>query len=84
MLDEANQRFEAAIVELHRRVDEGQLEGMLDLNQAISALEVEQKTLERIPTWPWQPDTARWLITALLLPMVLWVIQFVLQRVMNP
>jgi hypothetical protein len=84
LLDEAALRFEAAIVELHQRMDSGKLEGMTDMNMAIASLELEQNALNRIPTWPWQPETVRWLVTALVLPLGLWIIQFVLQRLLGP
>jgi hypothetical protein len=84
LLGEAALRFEAAIAGLHQRMDSGKLEGMTDLNMAIASLELEQNALNRIPTWPWQPETVRWLVTALVLPLGLWIIQFVLQRVLGP
>jgi hypothetical protein len=40
--------------------------------------------LERIPTWPWRPETLRLLITALVLPLGLWLAQFILQRLLGP
>jgi len=83
LLDECSIRVETAIAELHRRVDSGGLEGMDDLNNTISSLEIEQNLLERIPTWPWRPETVRLLITALALPLGLWFIQYVLQRLMG-
>ena len=47
-------------------------------------LEIEQKALRRISTWPWQPETVRWLVTALVLPLGLWLVQYFLQRVLGP
>lgn len=84
LLDECSVRIEAAIAVLHRRVDSEGLEGMDDLNKTISSLEIEQNLLEKIPTWPWRPETVRLLITALALPLGLWFIQYVLQRWMGP
>lgn len=84
LLDEANQRFETTIHELHRRVDDKQLDKIAELNTTVTTLEKEMNILRKIPTWPWQPETVRWLITALVLPLGLWVIQFVLQRVLAP
>jgi hypothetical protein len=84
MLDEASLRLEAAIVELRQRMDSGKLEGMTDLNMAIASLELKQNALNRVSTWPWQPETVRWLVTALVLPLALWIIQFVLQRILGP
>ena len=40
LLDESSLRLEAALVELHDRVDRGDLEGMMDLNFAIASLEI--------------------------------------------
>ena len=83
-LDEIALRLRAAAVDLHRRVDDGRFEGMDDLNNAMACLEIERGAVERIPTWPWQPETVRLLITALALPMGLWVVQLVLQRLLKP
>ncbi len=82
-LSDCSLHLEGTIVELHQRLDSGELEGMGDLNTAIASLEVEQTALTRIPTWPWQPETVRALATALLVPLGLWAIQFVLQRLLS-
>jgi hypothetical protein len=84
LLEEVNQRFEAIIGELHRRVDAGELDQMNDLRLTMTNIEMELNALKGIHTWPWQPETVRWLITALVLPLGLWLIQFVLQRVLAP
>jgi hypothetical protein len=84
MQNEAALRFEAIVSELHKRVDSGNLDGMDTLNDAISSLEVERDALKKMPTWPWPPETVRLLITALALPLGLWLIQFFLQRAFAP
>jgi hypothetical protein len=84
LMDEANRRLEATIQELHRRVDGGEHEKVGELNTTLAALQTELAALKGIPTWPWQPETVRWLITALVLPLGLWLIQSVLQRVLSP
>jgi hypothetical protein len=48
--------------------------------KVISVLETERDMLKRISTWPWQPETLQFLMTALLLPLLLWIIQYVLQQ----
>jgi hypothetical protein len=65
-------------------VDAGELDQMNDLRVTMTNLEMELNTLKGIHTWPWQPETVRWLITALVLPLGLWLIQSVLQRVLAP
>jgi hypothetical protein len=83
LLNECSLRFEAGILDLHRRMDEGKLEGMSELNSALASLEIEQNALNGISTWPWEPETVRLLITALALPLGLWIVQFVLERVLG-
>ncbi len=80
-LAEASSRFEAATLELHRRLDSGRLVHMDDLNKAVATLEIEQNALRRIPTWPWQPGALRAVVAALLLPVAIWALQTLLGRV---
>ncbi|UCC62714.1 MAG: hypothetical protein JSV36_18490 [Anaerolineae bacterium] len=82
MLDQVSLRLEAAFVELHQRVDKGKLE-VDDLAKVISLLETERDMLKGISTWPWQPETLRYLVTALVLPLLLWIIQYVLQLILG-
>jgi hypothetical protein len=84
ILDENALRFEAAIQELHQSVDSGELKELGITNTALATLESERGLLNRIPTWPWQPETVRMLFTALALPLGLWIAQYVLQRVLGP
>jgi hypothetical protein len=84
LLGEGSQRLKATIAELHRRVDAGELRGMDDMNKAIASLEIEQHIISKIPTWPWQPETARLLATALLLPLGMWITQAILNVIMGP
>jgi hypothetical protein len=83
LLGEGSLRLEASIVELQGRMDSGKLEGMDDLYKAIAGLQIQQNALDKIPTWPWEPETVRLLITALALPLGLWIAQFVLQRLLG-
>ena len=82
-LNENGQHFETATAALHRDVDAGNLENSTRLKDALTGLEIERNLLQKIPTWPWQPETLRGLITALLLPVVAFLIQFVLQRLLG-
>lgn len=84
LLEEANQRYEAMIGELHQRVDTGDMEDAMSMSMTISSLQAELKAIENIPAWPWNPETLRLLISALALPMGLWLLQMILQRVLAP
>jgi hypothetical protein len=83
LVEEANQRLEKIMLEIHKCVDGGKLGKMAELNMAIRTVEIELSNLKGIHTWPWQPETVRWLITALVLPLGLWFIQFLLQHLLG-
>jgi hypothetical protein len=53
---------------------------MASINDATESLVRERDVLDKISTWPWEPETVRAVATALLLPVVLWVITRVLER----
>lgn len=84
MLDALSQRFEAAIINLRQRADGRDVEGIDDAVKVLEALEIEERVLKGVSTWPWQPETVRYLVTALFLPLVLWLIQFIIERVTTP
>jgi hypothetical protein len=53
-----------------------------DRHKAITALEFEAARLLKTPTWPWNPGTFRGMLAAVFLPLLLWVVQFGLQRLL--
>jgi hypothetical protein len=81
LLDGCALQLEGAITDLHRKMERGDLTGVDQLNLAMASLVIEKDALDAIPTWPWQPETPRLLITALALPLGLWIIQYILQLV---
>jgi hypothetical protein len=50
------------------------------LRHIVESLLSEKKHIESIPTWPWKLGTFRITVTAVLLPVVVWIIQQVLDR----
>lgn len=84
VLGETAQRIKLAIEKLHESVDAGTWSVADEIKDSLVGLEVEQKMLERIPTWPWQPETPRTVLTALLIPIVLIFLQLFIQRVLAP
>jgi hypothetical protein len=83
LLGEVGDRLRPILANLHKDVDSGKLSRIDDLSKAFASLEMERNLLEKVPTWPWEPQTVRGLIAALLLPVAVWLIQLVLQRVIG-
>jgi hypothetical protein len=81
---ELARRIDTAIGEIKRRMDAGEVAEMEHMKNSMESLTMAQGVLDRVPTWPWQADTIRAIATALLLPIVLWLIQRVLERFLVP
>jgi hypothetical protein len=81
LLDEVNQRFEHVFIKLHKRIDAGDLESTDDLSTTVSLLQKELDSVKEIPIWPWDPETLRWLISALVFPILIVVLQIFIQRI---
>jgi len=77
---QADSRFKATLADLHRSVDERDLSVADGLNKTLASLQLEREALARIPTWPWQAATFRGFVSALLVPLVLWLIIRGLER----
>ena len=84
LIEEANLRLMSLASDLHQQVDDRDFSGLADLNTAVAGLENEITRLKKTPTWPWEPEVIRTLITALALPLGLWLIQTLLERFITP
>jgi len=80
MLLDASLRFETLLARLHERVERNELTDADKLNAQIASVTAEREAVGRISTWPWAPTTLTGFVSALLLPVLLWVIQRLLAR----
>jgi hypothetical protein len=80
---EANQRLKTAIAEFHELVDHQRHQEVGPLLQTINGLKQELEVLNKIPTWPWQSETLRTVSTAVLLPIVVWLVQTLLSPLLT-
>ena len=69
-----SQRAKVLQEALYRRVDEGNVSGIKDLTDAASGIQAASDRIARLPTWPWPPQVLRGFISALLLPVVVFLI----------
>jgi len=70
----------SVIVEFQRRVGAGDVEGAGRLNDTIAAARAAVDAVARISTWPWRPETLRGFVSALALPVVVWLFTALLGR----
>ncbi|MCA9871339.1 MAG: hypothetical protein H6649_10940 [Caldilineae bacterium] len=80
-LTEINGRLQAAFAELHRRIDAEEVGALAPLREVMDALLVERGVVEKLPTWPWQSGTLAGFMAAVLLPLIVWGVQLLVQQV---
>jgi len=75
MLHELDLQFEAALSMFSQGFRDDDYAAMERLNPTINSLETQHRRISAIPTWPWKPETARLVITAIALPLILTILQ---------
>ncbi|MCC6946098.1 MAG: hypothetical protein IT335_16095 [Thermomicrobiales bacterium] len=83
-LAENARALQVARVDLYRRSIARELANASELHDMLAALRGEREALERIHTWPWQSETLRSVVVALILPLVLWFLQWLFSRLLAP
>lgn len=78
-LDANGQRWQSIMAALHRDVDSSTFDNSGKYRDFLSSLDLERGVLKKIPTWPWEPETLRGFLSALALPIVIFLIQYVLR-----
>ena len=82
LLQAANERLEKTIARLHESVDTGDLTPADQLQKTLASLVQEREILGRLRTWPWDPSTLRAFASAIALPIGLWLVTRLLERVL--
>jgi hypothetical protein len=74
-------RIEAAANSLHAQADAATYtEEVGHIKTTLDALLVERGVVSKASTWPWEPDAVRAVLTAVLLPIFIWILTRVLER----
>ena len=73
-------RMRATILDLQQCIDSGDRAASTQFKAILDGLVTAEAALDKIPTWPWNPGTIRGLAGAVFLPLALWLITRVLER----
>jgi hypothetical protein len=84
LLDEIDQRYKSTMYQIHVLIDDGKYDEAVSLRSILGTLEEEKKVVKSFSTWPWQPETLRWLFTAMVLPLLMWLAQYFLGQWLSP
>ena len=79
-LHEIDLRFEAVAQQFNQHLDQGDLDAVESLNGIIISLDTQRNRIDDIPTWPWRAETARLVLTAIALPLLMMVLQLFVSR----
>lgn len=79
----ADVRLQSLVTEINQLIDTRRLAEVEPLNKALGAVIQQRDLVGRLSTWPWSSGTARALITAILLPIGLFVSQRVVAAVLG-
>ena len=60
--------------EMYARIDAGQFEATKVVSDAIAGAQTLRERIARLPTWPWPPQVLRGFLSALLLPVAVYLI----------
>jgi hypothetical protein len=78
----ADERLRTLLADLNAAVDARELSGADGLQKLLAAHQAQRELLAHLPTWPWTGTTLRGFASALLLPVVLFLIQRLLAEVL--
>jgi hypothetical protein len=81
MLEELNERIQLTLTRIHRQVDSNEHDNIGQLKTAMNALIEERGIIRGISTWPWGGNTFRGFASTILLPIFLWLVTRLLERV---
>lgn len=80
---ESADRLHTLLADMHRRVEARDTTGASEYKDLLDSALAERDLLGKLPTWPWQGETLRLVGTALVLPVVLFIIQQILERLLG-
>ena len=83
LLAGVNRRVEKAIERLHDALDSDDLARVKEIDTALAGLGSERTVLQGIPTWPWRTATVSGFVSALVLPIALFLVQLALKRLLG-
>jgi hypothetical protein len=82
-LDEIDHNFETVFSKFDQKIHDNDYVATERLSRTIASLDIQQKRINDIPTWPWRSETARLLLTSIALPIVLMIIQYIVLQALD-
>ena len=84
LLASAQDRLKLTLSRIHDAVDTNDLASADQLNKTLASVLAERDYLARLPTWPWSSVTFRGVASAVLLPVMIFVITRLIDQLIAP
>jgi hypothetical protein len=82
LMTASQERVKAVLGRIHEAVDGGDLDRSAQLKDALGMVTAERDLLARLPTWPWSTSTFRGVASALLLPIAIFLVTRLIDRLL--
>jgi hypothetical protein len=82
-LSEIDQDFEQVFTKFNQLLQDKDYTMSEGLNGTMAGLVTMRRRISEIPTWPWRAETARFALSAIVIPMVLAILQFIVLRLLD-
>ena len=80
LIAELNLRFQSAMDKLHHALDKNEKDDVDHFSNALMGMGAEREVLTAIPTWPWRAGTLTGFLSAIVLPIIIFLIQFAVEK----
>jgi hypothetical protein len=82
-LQEIDLRFEEVFSKFNKGFLEEDYTEIERLNGTIASLEIQHSKIKAIPSWPWRPETAQYVLAAIALPLALSILRFLVEQAID-
>jgi len=79
-IEENGLQIEKVHQTLYRMLNKAAYRKTADLEKTLPSLYKMREQIEKVPTWPWNPGTLRGFLSAVFLPLGIWLTQQILSR----
>jgi hypothetical protein len=83
LLNDVGHRIKATRAAFHQSLDAMELTGMDGIHKALTSLMLEEEYIRKIRTWPWETSTLSAVLTAVFLPISLFIVERLLLKLMD-
>jgi hypothetical protein len=79
-IEENGLQIEKAHQSLYRLLNKGDYKKTAEMEKSLASLYRMREQIEKVPTWPWNAGTLRGFLSAVFLPLGIWLTQQILSR----